>query len=74
MLQQLCNVAGYNTGNLSTLVVPKLVRIRNDFAGIANSKMGILGTLHYMSPEQLRGEKADSRSDIFRSGSCCTRC
>ena len=28
----------------------------------------ILGTLHYMSPEQLQGSPADSRSDIFAFG------
>ena len=28
----------------------------------------ILGTLHYMSPEQLQGQPADSRSDIFAFG------
>src|SRR4030095_3347550 len=28
----------------------------------------ILGTLHYMSPEQLQGRAADARSDIFAFG------
>ncbi len=49
----------------------KLVRGDGDASGITSATQLeiVMGTAGYMSPEQVRGEKADPRSDIFAFGS-----
>jgi len=55
---------------LAKLTVPELrdATVTN-LGGIDHTGSGVvLGTAGYMSPKQVRGEKADSRSDIFSFG------
>ncbi len=40
---------------------------RLDTSELTNSNI-LMGTLNYMAPEQVRGERADSRSDVFSAG------
>jgi TolB-like protein/Tfp pilus assembly protein PilF len=40
----------------------------DDFSGLVTQPGAVIGTAGYMSPEQVRGQPADARSDIFAYG------
>ena len=52
---------------LARLHDPVAAEARDDASSVTNARP-IAGTLPYMSPEQVRGERADARSDIFAFG------
>lgn len=54
-------------GNTPKIIDFGLAKIKNEETGVTRSG-SIVGTLDYMSPEQVQGEKLDQRADIYSLG------
>jgi serine/threonine protein kinase len=68
------NIMMLNDTNTVKVADFGICRIDNSDVTQATQVGNVLGTPNYMSPEQVLGEKVDSRSDLFSAGVVCISC